>query len=170
MQNDNTSESTTLEQDVELALLRIRELPTIERFRCYEFSRSLREELIPRGYGAVVKDGIVQYAANFFVERLIERAKQQQEYGDWALDAEKKYREKVRANENKKIRGFHSWLEVEDTVVDYHIFADRPSDLLIVGRKDDLHEKALYVPIGGEINIFGRTFIYNTPFITRLRL
>ena len=171
MQNDNTSKSTTLEQDVESALLRIRELPDMERFRCYEFSRLLRDELVHHGYDAVVKDGIVQYAVNFFTEKVIERAKQQQKYQDWALNAEEKYRKKIPDNEKKKMIIFHSWLKVEDTVVDYHhVFAGTPFDLLIVSRKDELHGKALYVPIGGEINILGRTFIYNSPLITRLRL
>jgi len=170
MQDENPQESTTLEQDVESALLRIRELPDIERFRCYEFSRKLREELTPLGHDVVVKDGFVLYAADFFTERVKERSTgQQEEYEKFVQGVGKDYGSHLSLSNKMKMIIFHSWLEVGDSVVDYHTIDESPLDMLIVERKNELGKNAVYVPIGGEVNIFGRTYIYNSPFITRLR-
>ena len=68
MEYYNTPESTTLEQDVESALLRIRDLPGVEKFRCYEYSRLIGKELNDQGHNVVVRDGIVDYDFIFLSE------------------------------------------------------------------------------------------------------
>ena len=168
---------TTLNEDVEIALSKVFELPNREQFRCHEIARALRDKLIELGYEATVQTGIVQYDCHFLQETWLERFRQD--------DAEDRlvsiFEEEIRLKpvKGKTPRISHSWVEVGDTIVDYQNNIPASNDTsyqgtLIVERRDRLEGKAIYRAGGGAINIFGRPFIYTFtgrfPYISRLRI
>ena len=166
---------TTLDQDVELALSKVFELPNRKQFRCHEIARSLRNELIELGYEATVQTGIVQYDRRFLQETWLERFRQNGAEDQLVSIFEEEFR--LNPPKGKTPRISHSWIEVRDTIVDYqnNIPASHGvsyQGFLIVERRDKLDGRAVYHPSGGEFNIFGRSFVYTftgrLPYFSRL--
>ena len=165
--------SATLEQDVDSALSEIRGMQDSGRFRCYEIARLLSERLRVLGYEDVrVQTGKVQYNRGFLGNHFLEGF---EGLDDTISDA---LREEARLNPQtgKTPRIFHSWVEVGDMVVDYHNTLDasrnhKCTGVLIVKHRDELNGNARYWTNGGEVNLFGRTFIYTYPLVfTGLRI
>lgn len=173
MQNE-----TTLEQDVELALSMVFGLPEKDRYRCHEIARLLRDELVPLGHENVtVQTGIAQYDRRFLQEIWLEQFRQGDTDGRLTSIFEEEL--KLNPHEGKTPRISHSWVEVGDTIVDYQNNIPASNDtsyqsFLIVERRDRLEGKVIYRASGGEINIFGRPFIYTftgrLPYFSKLRI
>ena len=159
-----------LEQEVEEAVDRIFELPTVRKTGCHEIARLLRDELSRNGYRTIsVKDGVVSYDVDFLLERHDKNRGLDQE-----LDFDEEPLVRTPLNVRTK-RIAHSWCELGEMIVDYHhIIRATPhhvlEGLLIVNTKENLIGKADYVPNGREFLVFGKTYIYIPFWITKLRI
>jgi len=129
--------------------------------RCHEIARVLEKDLREMGYSdAVVRDGSVEYTIDFLrrdtIDYLREKGNEQ------AANVLEEGTLKCAEERTPRIR--HSWLEVGNTVVDYHNYLEASKDLsfeglLIVKRKHEL-DGAFYYIDGRAFKIFGMTFVY----------
>jgi hypothetical protein len=131
--------------------------------RCHEIARFLEKDLCEMGYSdTVVRDGSVEYTIDFLRRDTIDYLREKgNEQAANVLEEEKI---KLKCAEGRTPRIRHSWLEVENIVVDYHNYLEASKDLsleglLIVKRKHELNGAFYYVD-GRAFKIFGMTFIY----------
>ncbi|OGE42335.1 hypothetical protein A3B45_02175 [Candidatus Daviesbacteria bacterium RIFCSPLOWO2_01_FULL_39_12] len=150
-------ETEHLEKNVRIILGLLQVEGVRGNYRCHEYARRIGDFLkIAPGYtNLTVNDGTVVYQASFL--------RKSWPTSDTLIDIH-----------GRKLR--HSWLEVDDVVVDFHVYLAFTLDsgrrnALFVHRKDDVVGHVAYLKNGWEVKILGRPFIYYSPRdFTRLRL
>mgnify|MGYP001576367815 CR=1 FL=1 len=159
----------SLEQEVELAINRIYGMPGNTRFRCHEIARLLAGELKTASFpSVVVRDGVVQYKADFLL-KLFEEG-----LDLWNDTFEERLVTVAQTSGHTK-RIAHSWCEIGDVIVDHQNIIKIPpntilENLTIVKTREQLAGNADYTPMGGEFTLFGKKFVYIPVYVTRLRI
>ena len=141
-----------LEEAVNTALTPI--LSREENLRCHEVERLLKRSLQEQGFPVVLRDGTVNYQ-NQFLLGVSPEGLQEISSVLPLID-----QETVEDSKGRTGRIAHSWLEVGEFTVDYHIMLNISGkttlfDKLIVQRTVELEGKASYDPSGKEFTVRG---------------
>jgi hypothetical protein len=150
-----------LESLVNESLQRIYNNPDFNRRRCHEIARFLKTDLEKHLSDVRIVDGKVIYNAEYAYLRFVEKYFPEL-VGEADITPKK-----------REVCYLHSWLEVGDLMVDYHIVLKLSPDIvlenfLMVESRQSLGKIARYEPPG---KLLGRSWLYIPPlYFTRLRL
>lgn len=140
---------------------------------CHEMARIIRNGLLALGYeGVVVRDGRAEYKASFWkanYEKYLESMKKEHPDYDFSL---------VRNREFQDVRCQHSWCEIGNTKIDFHVKVQTNkhggiNEFLLVSDDGELDGQVQYTPRGKEFGLFGLRFVYLpslNPTVRRIRL